>query len=113
MIVRARTKELIIWHCGNLKEQCDYLSISMGAFDIWIVLLKLLGFKCVRLWIGTDVKKCVEFWDYRIRAKLLSYFCINVTVAHWLTEELKSCGIKAKTEIHNEYIGLYPKRNLL
>ena len=74
MIVRSRTKKLIVWHCGNLQEKCDYLSISMGSFDIWIVLLRLIGFKCVRLWIGTDVLKC-KFWDYRVRAKLLSYFC--------------------------------------
>ena len=108
MIVRSRTKELIVWHCGNLKEKCDYLSISMGAFDPWIVLLRLFGFKCVRLWIGTDVLKC-KFWDYRIRVKLLSYFCVNVTVAPWLTEELEGYEIKAKTEIHNEYIGLHSK----
>jgi len=109
MIVRSKTKELIIWHCGNLKEQCDYLSISMGSFDLWIILLRLFRFKCVRLWIGTDVYKC-KFWDYRVKAKLLSYFCINVTVAPWLTGELKNYGIKAKTEIHNEYIGLHTKQ---
>ena len=109
MIVRAKTRELIVWHCGNLKEPCDYLSISMGAFDIWVVLLRLLGFKCVRLWIGTDVLKC-KFWDYRIRAKLLSCFCTNVTVAPWLAEELKSCEIKAKAGLHNEYIGLCSKK---
>ncbi|MFX0181961.1 MAG: hypothetical protein ACFE95_02665 [Candidatus Hodarchaeota archaeon] len=109
MIVRARTKELIIWHCGNLKEKCDYFSISMGSFDIWIVLFRLLGFKCVRLWIGTDVYKC-KFWDYRVRARLLSYFCTNVTVAPWLAEELLNYGIKAEAGIHSEYIGVHPKK---
>jgi len=108
MIVRSRTKKLIVWHCGNLQEKCDYLSISMGSFDIWIVLLRLIGFKCVRLWIGTDVLKC-KFWDYRVRAKLLSYFCENITVAPWLTEELQSYNIKAKTELHNECIGILSK----
>ena len=111
MVVRARTKELIIWHCGNLKEQYDYLSISMGAFDIWIILLRLLGFKCVRLWIGTDVKKCVECWDYRLRSRIISLFCKNITVAPWLAEELQSCGIKAKKGLHSEYIGLHPKKD--
>lgn len=105
MIVRSKTKELIIWHLGNLKESCDYLSISMGAFDWLIPILWLLRLKCCRLWIGTDVLKC-KFWDYRVRAKLLSYFCENITVAPWLTEELQFYNIKAKTEIHSECIGI-------
>lgn len=108
MIVRSRDKSLIIWNLGNLKEDCDYLSISMGAFDFLILILRIFGFKCVRLWVGTDVYKC-KFRDYRVRAKLLSYFCENITVAPWLTEELKEYGIKAKTELHNECVGILSK----
>lgn len=108
MIVRSRTKELMIWHLGNIEEKFDYLSISMGAFDFFVVIFRLFGMKCCRLWIGTDVYKC-KFWDYRLRAKLLSYFCENITVAPWLTDELNEYGIKAKTEIHDECVGVLSK----
>ncbi len=105
MIVRARKNGQIVWTLLNIKNyQYDYVSISVGAFDPLIFVFWLFGKRCVRVWIGTDVYKC-KFWDYRVRAKLLSYFCENITVAPWLTKELNKYGIKAETVKH-EYIVL-------
>ena len=113
MIIRAKKGEQITWSVGNMLKanrlNYDYISISLGAFDFFLPLFWLFGKRCVRVWIGTDVYKCVKFWDYRIRAKLASLFCKNICVAPWLANELNKYGIKAKVEIHNEYIGILPK----
>lgn len=77
----------------------DYISVSVGAFDPLIFIMWLFGKKCARLWIGTDALKTKMFFHYRIRAKLCSLFCDNLTVADWLTEELRDQGIKSKTFI--------------
>lgn len=102
MIVRARKNGQIVWTLLNIKNyQYDYVSISVGAFDPLIFVFWLFGKKCVRVWTGTDVLKCLKFWDYRIRAKIQSWFCDNITEAKWLTKELTSIGINGKTIKHS------------
>jgi len=97
MIVKSKTSNLIyhyIKHLGNF----DYLSISNGAFDPYILLFWLLRKKTIRLWIGTDVLKVNTVWHYRLRAKLCNLFVSeNIAVARWLSYELSMSGIKAET----------------
>lgn len=102
MIVKARKKGQIVWTISNLMQhEYDYISIACGAFDPFIVIFWLMGKRCLRVWTGTDVLKCLKFWDYRIRAKFQSLFCDNITETKWLTEELKSVGINGKTVEHS------------
>ena len=111
MVIRSKKQDQVVHSIGNLSEKnisYDYVSISMGAFDFLVVLFWLLRKKCVRIWIGTDVYKC-KFWDYRIRAKLLSLFCDNITVAPWLTNELKKYKINARTVMHDEHFSILSK----
>jgi len=75
--------------------QYDYVSVSMGAIDPVMIFFRFLGYKCARIWIGTDVLKVTKFFDYRIRAKFNSLFCDNLAVAPWLVRELSQAGIKA------------------
>lgn len=84
----------------NGKNDYFYVSVSMGAFDWQILLFWLLGKKCCRVWIGTDVLKVTKIWHYRWRAKLCSFFCENVTVSPRLTMKLMEWGIKAETIQH-------------
>jgi len=112
MIIRAKKADQIVWSISNLdkanKLNYDYISISVGAFDLYFPIMRIfLGMKCCRIWIGTDVLKC-KFWDYRIRAKIASLFCKNICVAPWLIDELKGYGIKAETVKH-EYISILSK----
>jgi len=105
MIVRSRTKELIAYIAANLKGRYDYVSISYGAFDWMLILMRLLGKRCARVWIGTDVLKVKLFWDYRIRAKILALFSDNLTDTPWFVEDLQKHGITAKA-LSIEHISL-------
>ena len=88
---------MIAYIMANLKNDYDYVSIAYGGFDWMIILMRLLGKRCVRVWTGSDCLKCKLFWDYKLRAKILNFFSDNITDAIWLTEELNECGIKSKT----------------
>ena len=110
MIVRSRNNYTTYFHVRSIYLaglKYDYVSVSMGAFDPLIIIYRIMGKKCLRLWIGTDVLKTLRFWDYRIRAKLISLFCDNFAVAPWLCEELKMAGIESN------YLELYADTDLL
>lgn len=96
MIVRSKSKDLIVQHVKHM-DNWDYVSISMGAFDPYILFFRLLGKKTYRLWIGTDVWKTLHILHYRLRVKICNLFVSeNWVVAPWLQEELESIGIKSK-----------------
>ena len=109
MIVRAKKKELIAYIAANLQGHYDYVSIAYGAFDWVIILMRLLGKRCARVWIGSDVLKVKLFWDYRVRAKILALFSDNVTDTPWFVDDLAQHGITAKV-IKIEHISLPPNR---
>lgn len=68
----------------------------------WHVLAKMLGYKTVRFWLGTDVLM-LENRIYRLWWKFFSLFVdYHYTTAPWLIEELKRHGMQAK------FYGLYP-----
>ena len=105
MIIRSRTKELIAYITANLDGQYDYVSIAYGSFDWMLILMRLLGKRCARVWIGTDVLKVKLFWDYRIRAKILALFSDNLTDTPWFVDDLQKYGIKTRT-LKIEHISL-------
>ena len=105
MIIRAKKKELIAYISANLNQQYDYISIAYGSFDFMLIVMRLLGKRCARVWIGTDVLKVKLFWDYRIRAKILALFSDNLTDTPWFVEDLQKHGITAKA-LSIEYISL-------
>ena len=113
MLFRARNIHNIHW-AGDLFNQenlsFDYVSISMGAFDLLIPFFWLLGKRCCKLWVGTDVLKCTKFAHYRIRAKLASLFCTNITDTPWLCDELNRSGIYSRSIIHNDYLSILAKK---
>lgn len=111
MIVRNKSIDILLDTIANLNElKYDYISISNGSIDPLIIFFNLLGKKCARIFIGTDVLKCLKFWDYRLRVKFCSVFCNNFAIADWLVAELKSVGIKSKLLKHENTI-LFTKVN--
>ena len=89
----------------------DYVSVACGAFDPYIFLFWLFGKKCLRLWTGTDSIKAVWFWDYRLRAKVCSWFCNNIAVSQWLADNVNSAGIKCDGVLDfYEHFGLFTKK---
>ena len=114
MIVKARKDAQIVDRIAHLmieNIEYDFVSISMSAFDISIIYHLLLGRKCARFFIGTDVLKCKLFWHYRWRVKLCSLFCDNLTVVEWLTDELNELNIKARTINHYAHFGILSTYN--
>jgi len=106
MLVRARNNKQALWGVDLLDQEglkYDYLSVGYGSFDWMIILFRLLGRKCVRIWVGTDVLKTILFWDYRWKAKILNLFSDNVTGAPWLVCELGFSNIKAKGVYNRDY----------
>jgi len=104
MLVKARKIDQILWTLNNLNNyniKYDYISIASGAFDPLIVIFRLMGKKCLRIWTGTDVLKVLKFKDYWFRAKIQSLFCDNITEAPWLAEELKSKKINCEYVKHS------------
>lgn len=106
MLVNSKSLPILLDTVGNIGNlKCyDYVSISMGSIDPLIVVFRLLGKKCARIFIGTDVLKCLKFWDYRIRIKFCSKFADNFAISDWLVTELKSVGIKSELLTHENLI---------
>ena len=96
---------MIAYIMANLKNDYDYVSIAYGGFDWMIILMRLLGKRCARVWIGSDVLKVKLFWDYRIRAKILALFSDNLTDTAWFVDDLQKHGIKTKV-LKIEHISL-------
>jgi len=90
----------------------DYVSLAHGAFDVLIIINRLLGKKCVRLWTGTDTIKVKWFWDYWIRAKIISWFCDNIAFSQWLANNVESVGIKCGVLDFYEHFGLFTKKTI-
>ena len=114
MLIRSRSQNLVnayvcrALHFAGLKY--DYVSIAHGAFDLLIVVNWLLGKKCVRLWTGTDTIKVKWFKDFRIRAKVCSWFCDNIAFSEWLANNVRSVGIKCGVLDFYEHFGLFTKK---
>jgi hypothetical protein len=105
MIINSKSYSILMDTLGNLGNiKYDYISISNGAIDPLILLFRLSGKKIARIFIGTDVLKCLKFWDYRIRVKLCSLFADNFAISTWLVDELKSVGIKSELLLHENLV---------
>lgn len=114
MIVKAKKDAQIVDRIAHLMIEnikYDFISISMSAFDLAIIYHRLMGKKCARFFVGTDVLKCKLFRHYRWRVKLCSLFCDNLTVAEWLTNELNELNIKAQTINHHAHFGILSTYN--
>lgn len=105
MIINSKSYNILLDTTGNLNGiEYDYISISMGSIDPLIILFKMMGKKVARIFIGTDVLKCVRFWDYRVRVKFCSLFCDNFAIAEWLISELACVRIKSELLNHENLV---------
>lgn len=117
MLLRSRSPNLVNAYVfrslalANLKY--DYVSLAHGAFDLLILWNWLFGKKCVRLWTGTDTIKLKWFWDFRIRAKVCSWFCDNIAVSQWLANNVESTGIQCGVMEFYEHFGLFTKKTYI
>lgn len=93
-----------IGNLGEIKSIYDYVSISNGSIDPLIIIHRLFNKKVARVFIGTDVLKCLKFKDYRLRVKFCSLFCDNFAISEWLVNELDSVGIKSKLLNHENLV---------